>query len=372
VADYTAQSLSEISKHVIVDVYTTCEKPRPDPWVNAFYPISSVPYTSGNYDVVLPIIGNSHFHIQALELHRYFGGPCLVHDNRLAELYAWWKGIHYFRDMAEKFLKKSYSIEECQSWLSQPWKLPSLFFEDILYRASPVIFHSKGIQRYVRKIYNYDSKYLPFCCYRNFVESELTRESRIFIKKKLGLPDDSLTISTFGFVVQTKGPEECIWAIDILRSWGVFVHFYFVGSIDPQYHSHLLALINNLKLSDHIHFFPDWISDQEYHDFVLASDYAIQLRSHGFGGLSGAMLDCIASGLPSVVNDDLAEALDSPHYILRVPDQFSPVLIAEKLYSAIQGGLHNNRLTSARSDYVKSHSFDHYAQEFVKVLGIDT
>lgn len=372
VADYTAQSLSEISNYAVVDVFTTCKNPRPDPWVNAFYPISSAPYMNGKYDIILPIIGNSHFHINALELHRCFGGPCLIHDNRLAELYAWWKGIDYFRKMAEKLLNKHFSIEECQSWLSQPWKLPSLYFEDILYRASPVIFHSKGIQRYVRKLYNYDSEYLPFCCYRSFNESELTHESRISRKKKLGLQENQIVISTFGFVGQTKGPEDCIWTIDLLRSWGINVHFYFVGAIESQYQSQLMTLVNRLNLSDQIHFFSDWISDHEYKDYIIASDYAIQLRTHGFGGLSGAMLDCIGSGLPSVVNEDLAEALDSPHYILRVPDQFSPVLIAEKLFTSIKAGLHYTRLTQARHDYVQTHSFKNYAKQFVKVLGIQT
>ncbi len=44
-----------------------------------------------------------------------------------------------------------------------------------------------------------------------------------------------------------------------------------------------------------------------------------------------ALLDCIAAGLPTVANDDMAEAMDAPSYVLRVPDHPSPVLIAEAL-----------------------------------------
>ncbi len=370
VADYTAQSLAEISKYAKIDVFTTSEKPRPDPWVSTFHPISSAPYAMDEYDVILPVIGNSHFHIRALQLHRTFGGPCLIHDNRLAELYAWWKGIEHFREMAESQTGKKYTLEECQQWLSQPWRLPSLYFEDILERATPVIFHSKGIQRYVRKMYNVESEYLPFCCYRSFDETKLTREHRLATRKKLGLPLDRIVISTFGYVGQTKGPEECIWAIERLRSWGITADLYFVGSGEEPYLAHLEHLAKTLKIKEHIHFCRNWISNEEYNDYVIASDYGIQLRSHGFGGLSGAMLDCIGSGLPSAVNEDLAEALDSPDYILRVPDQFSPVLIAEQLANAIRQGLHEERLSQKRTDYVKAHSFERYAKEFVQVLKI--
>ena len=45
----------------------------------------------------------------------------------------------------------------------------------------------------------------------------------------------------------------------------------------------------------------------------------------------GSLADCISVGLPTVSNDDLAEALDAPAYVERVPDRVSPVLIAEAI-----------------------------------------
>lgn len=72
---------------------------------------------------------------------------------------------------------------------------------------------------------------------------------------------------------------------------------------------------------------------RKYETFLIASDFAIQLRTFGFGGLSGAVLDCISAGIPTVVNNDLAESTNSPDYILRINDHISALLIAENIYN---------------------------------------
>jgi len=107
-----------------------------------------------------------------------------------------------------------------------------------------------------------------------------------------------------------------------------------------------------------------------YRDFLLGADFGIQLRSHGIGGLSRAMLDCIGSGLVTVANSNLAEALDSPDYVLRVSDQFSPLLIAEAIADAFESNRYRDRLTHSRREYVETHSFDRYAVDFMRITGL--
>jgi glycosyltransferase involved in cell wall biosynthesis len=369
VADYTATSLEKIAERAIVDVYTNCPAPRTDPWIRSFAPISRAPYYNGEYDLILPVVGNSHFHTEILELHKQFGGPCLIHDNRLAELYAFWHGPEKLQKMVKSLLNRDIEVAECQRWLDEPWRSPSPFFDEVLERANPVIFHSRGIQRRVRKLYQRESAYLPFCCYRTFSENELTDSARFAARKKLGLPQNRLIVSTFGIVDRVKGPAECIWAIEMLRSWGIEADLHFVGSANSLYPT-LRNQAETLGLERQIHFHEDWISDEDYRQYVIASDIGIQLRTHGFGGLSGAMLDCIGSGMPTVSNENLAESLDSPDYVLRVPDHFSPVLIAERIYDLVTRQRHRLRLSPDRSRYVEEHSFERYATEFMRVLSL--
>ena len=35
---------------------------------------------------------------------------------------------------------------------------------------------------------------------------------------------------TFGFVHETKAPAECIWALEMLRGWGIGASLHFVGA----------------------------------------------------------------------------------------------------------------------------------------------
>jgi hypothetical protein len=57
---------------------------------------------------------------------------------------------------------------------------------------------------------------------------------------------------------------------------------------------------------------------------------AVQLRTYGLGGLSGALLDCAAGGLPSATNESLlAAAIGVPDYVRSIADAVSPLLLAE-------------------------------------------
>ena len=81
-------------------------------------------------------------------------------------------------------------------------------------------------------------------------------------------------------------------------------------------------------------------------------------------------MDCITAGLPTVVNEDLAEAMDGPDYVYRVPDHFSPLLIAEQILLGWKAERHRVRLGPTRDAYLRDHSFDRYARLMMKVLGV--
>jgi glycosyltransferase involved in cell wall biosynthesis len=133
-----------------------------------------------------------------------------------------------------------------------------------------------------------------------------------------------------------------------------------------------LALAARIGLGGHVIFTADYVNDTTYRDFLLAADVAIQLRPHGFGGVSGALLDCIAAGLPTVANDDLASAMEAPAYVRRIPDQISPVLIAEAVADVIDGGgCQRSRWEGQRRLYTAEHSFRRYAERLVASIGLE-
>jgi glycosyltransferase involved in cell wall biosynthesis len=369
VADYTADSLESLARHAVVDVYTDARPEAPPPCVRRFEPLSPRPYVGDEYDRVLAVVGNSHFHTRIIEYHCRYGGACLMHDNRLAELYSWWRGPEAFARMATRRLGRPVGVEESQVWVHNPDRLPSLFFDEILTKAEPFLVHSRGVQAQVLREYGKQARYLPFCCYRHFTEAELGETSRREVRARLGLPPDRVAIASFGIVAATKAPLEMLWALEHLHAWGVPADLWIVGSAE-YYREPLRRAIEQLKLERHVHLLGDWVADSVYRDFLLAADFALQLRTFGLGGVSGAVSDCISAGLPTVCNEDLAAAVEAPDYVLRVPDHLSATLIAEQLANAYEAGRHRVRLSPARDEYLGVHNFDNYAAQLMQYLGL--
>ena len=369
VADYTRRTVQALGKISDVDIYSNAESPAPTPEVKNFFPISEIPYTSGQYDNVLSVVGNSHFHIPIINLQRVHGGPCLIHDNRLAELYNWWKGEDYLAEMASKHLGRKVKASEVRHWMSHPGDLPSMFFCELIESATPLIVHSRGIQAQCFKEHGIKPEYLTFCCYRDFDVNDLTPSGKLAARAALGIGADDFVIISLGIVGPTKGPFQCIDSMSRLKKSGMNPHFFFVGSagsLEPALRSHAAAL----NVAENIHFCGEWVSEQDYGRYVIAADMAVQLRNHFFGGLSGAMLDCIGSGLSTVANDDLAHALESPDSVVRISDELNSLELLDAILGIYQSKTYLDRLKPSRAEYVRKHSFERYAVNLLEILGL--
>jgi glycosyltransferase involved in cell wall biosynthesis len=171
-------------------------------------------------------------------------------------------------------------------------------------------------------------------------------------------------------VAPSKANVECIWALEQLRAWGFDANLYFVGGTNP-YVKHLRGVVRVAELEPFVYFMKGNASEHTYRDYLVAADIGIQLRTHRLGGLSGALLDAIIAGMPVVVNADLAAAMDAPDYVDSVPDQISPVLVAEQIEGLVAAGKHRVRVSAERTKYVERHSFSLYAQQLMVALGLE-
>jgi glycosyltransferase involved in cell wall biosynthesis len=370
VGDYTAASLRALARRATVDVFTEQVHPRRDPWVRAFHPLTALPYVNGEYDRVLAVVGNSHHHRRIIDLHCRYGGACLTHDNRLSDFYADAWGLEGFARTAGTLLGRHVSILEVLEWLDHPDRLPSLFFDWVLAQADPFLVHSPGLQARIERAHGRRPERLPFCCYRPFRDEELGDGPRLEARRRLGMPEGRLAIVTLGILSAAKAPFECLRALEQLLSGGVEADLYFAGPAEGVILPRLRRETRRLRIGDCVHFLDAWISDQTYRDYLLAADFGIQLRTHGFGGLSGALLDCIAAGLPTVSNEEQADWMDAPDHVLRIPDDVSPRRIAEAIAAAQAAGLHRRRCGPGRSAYVREHSFERYAERLLEVLKV--
>jgi glycosyltransferase involved in cell wall biosynthesis len=321
----------------------------------------------GPYDSIISVLGNSHFHIPMFEIVEKFGGPCILHDSRLAHIYRWRFGEERFREWAADILGRPVSEEEVRNWMED--RHPASFFlEPVIARSEPLIVHTARFRDLLRDRYGIDAFLATFPPNTEFMNEELLPASRAQARRRLDITDDVFAVGTFGYVWWTKGVTAFLIAGELLRSWNIPAEMFLVGD-SKDIRIHLEHIAREYGNADHVHFF-DYVGDRQYRDYLLAVDAGVQLRTYDYGQPSAALADCIAAGLPVVTNDSLAKSCDAPFYVSCVHDHISPLLVAERLAEIWERRARDcPRLPAERRRYCEDHSFDRYAALVLNALG---
>ena len=371
VADYTAATCAELGRLIDLHVFTETERPAPLRHVASVRPLGALPHVHAGFDRVVSVVGNSHFHLRIFDMLRRYGAACIAHDARMLGFYSGLLGRDRALAVASRELGRPVTEAELNVWLGDEGKLEALFLGEIAESAAPTIVHSLVTAHIFPERYGIAPTYLPFSIYRLWAPEELAPARRAAARARLGLEPREVAIASFGAVHRNKAPEECVWALEILRGWGIPASLHFVGAfVDDSWASGLRPLVAKLGLERHVRFAKDYVSEQTYGDYLLGADLAVQLRTYGLGGLSGGLLDCVAAGLPSVANHSLGAAVGVPDYVRCIPDALSPLLLAEALADLLDLGLAAVRPEAARRAYSDQRSFAAYARGLCRALAL--
>ena len=372
-ADYTAATCSELGRLVDLHVFTDTASPtRPDN-VASIRPLSALAHVLPQFDRVVSVVGNSHFHTAIFHMLLRYGGACIAHDARMLGFYAGLLGMKRACAAAAAELGRRVDEAEMRGWLSDENTAEALLLGDLARVSAPMVVHSAATARMMQERHAVTAPCLPFSIYRPIAEDMFNPQARAAARARLNLADGELVIATFGYVHDTKCPQDCVWALERLRAWGLPARLHFVGSVAMEDGgAELKRLIGKLGLWDSVRLSEHYFSEQTYGDYLLGADLAVQLRTFDLGGLSGALLDCVAAGLPTVTNNALGAAVGvAVDYVRRIPDAISPVLIAEALADLVA-----NRMPAAlhaveRRRFVVGRSMARYAEGLCEVLGLD-
>ena len=372
VADYTHATCRELGKHADLHVFTNTHDPAPVPGTACVLPLTDLPGLSPRYDRTVAVIGNSQFHVSILDHLERYGGASIAHDARMLGFYCGCRGNHDALTLASRELGRLVSQRELDGWNADEGTLPITFLSGVAAASTPMMVHSPVTQAILRDQLGIAAAYLPFSIYQPFDAEAATPATRRAARARLGIQPGDLALASFGFVDRSKAPEDCIWAVEQLRRWGVPATLHFVGKNTPD-HTHaaaLSALAARLGVADHVHFFPGFLGQDTFHDFLLAADVAIQLRTYGLGGLSGALLDCAAAGLPCVANQGLFDAVaPPPAFTAAIPDSLSVVLLAEQVM-ALAGRRGTKPTEAARREFCRDRSLARYAGHLMTALDL--
>lgn len=369
VSRFSQQTLVAARKYMNLDVYTDADRPieLPD-GVTDGGEVASALLRRGPYDGIVSVIGNSHFHIPMFRIMESCGGPCILHDSRLTHIYYWRMGRDAFIAWVHKLLGLSITDDHIQQWMNDQ-NVPSLFIEQILERAAPLIVHTRRYQDLIRKQYGRDVAVTIFPPNLQFTEDEVGIVERSAARRRVGIADDVFAVATFGYVAASKGIAPLIIALNFLRSWGVNAELFLVGS-NAYARGYAEQMALEFEVADYVHTNTEFVSTERYRDYMLAVDAAVQLRTYDFGQPSAALADCISAGIPTVANESLSLSCDGPSYVARIPDHISPLLIAENLQECHeQCKRRDPRILEQRREYISDHNFGSYAQMLTRVLG---
>ena len=366
VADYSAALCVELAKRVELHVLTPTRNPVHPAGAAAVEPLSALPMLSSRFDRVIGVLGNSLFHLEILRLLLRHGGAAILHDGRMLDVYASHISLPKTERMAEAELGRKLDPQEIWRWLAGDTPPEALILAEIAEAAEPLMMHTAAGTAEVRRRYGRPALHLPFSLYRTVPEVALTPEARLAARARLGLRPEDVLLASFGYIHPTKAPLDCIWALDLLRSWGIPARLHLVGSplasMEP-----LETLIAALGLQAHVQIGTGYVDENTYRDHLVGADLGVQLRASGSGAVSGALADCVAAGLPSVASRTLAEAIQAPDYVRAIPDASSPVLVAEAAMALLGAG----PTAASRRAYVASHGFDSYTDRLCAALGLE-
>lgn len=129
-----------------------------------------------------------------------------------------------------------------------------------------------------------------------------TLPSRKEARARLGIDERAMIVATFGGVSETKLPWKILEgfaASSLARQDGAVLAF--VGSPEAPFmmalpgRAHELGIHPSLVLTRRI-------SAETYCDWLAAADIAVQLRKGSRGETSAGAADCLAAGIPAIVN----------------------------------------------------------------------
>lgn len=327
IADYNAQFLPFLARHFEIDLYVEGYTVSDETLTSSFriFDVKDFEPVAAAYDLILYEFGNSEFHAHMLPLLANFPGVVGLHDAYLSGLigymdfYAGNKG-YYEQEMlaAHGTSARQYfaPIQACPDPIGKSMvNLPCT--KAVLDKAIGVISHSP-FNLQVARLHYPQGWLAPYRTIPQMVilPEQTTVAERQGIRTELGFQPEDFVLVTFGHIAWTKWGDrlfEAFLSPDLQQH--ARIHLIFAGELaDDEFGRRLSKNIEKAGLGKRIQI-TGYLSSDDYIKYLCAADLAIQLRTKSRGGTPRGVLDCLAYGVPVIVNND-ASYTDYPENIV--------------------------------------------------------
>jgi glycosyltransferase involved in cell wall biosynthesis len=326
ISDYSAALLPELANYYEIEVIAF-QPAVTDAWVNENCPVRSPSQFETNasrYDRILYHIGNSPFHVYMWRLMERYPGTVVLHDFFQSNVLNW---VECDAGISGAFGRAMYHSDGYGALIQDRrdgreaaiQAFPCNRF--VLDAAAGVIVHSQYSVELIEKWHGTsvasDVVVIPML-------SSLAPLDRERARVRLGFQNTDFVVCCFGMIADTKLNHRLLdaWSkSELARDRNC--KLVFVGDMHGgEYGRMLKRQVELNRLSRQVQF-TGLTTKELYHDYLAAADAAVQLRTNSRGETSKAVYDCLANGIPTIVNAHGSLSDLPSNAIVMVPDEFS-------------------------------------------------
>jgi glycosyltransferase involved in cell wall biosynthesis len=365
ISDYSAELLPELAQHYEIEVIV--HPPEVDEnWICANFPIRDLRHFQDNpwkYDRVLYHFGNSSFHSFMFEMLERRPGTVVLHDFFMSDLLDWMEsqGLKSNAFLKELYTSHGYNALEYESRQGRTDTINRYpCNRQVLSNAAGVIVHSHFAVELAEEWYGAgaaaDWRHIPL------LRSGHHR-SRIDARDRIGITSDDFLVCCFGLLTPAKLNDRLLNAwLDSELAPNPACHLVFVGrSGYEDYGRQLEDIIAANGVGERVRI-TGFASPELYRDYLSSADVAVQLRTRSRGETSRAALDCIAYGIPTLVNAHGSLAELPQGVVVRIPDVFDDCQLAGELQRLHADADYRHTLSASATRHVRtSHHPAHVA-----------
>lgn len=374
VADFSTTTTIELARSADVTVYATADADvagtTPEGVRIRVARIDDVLDHGCDDDVFVSVVGNSHFHLPFLAATERVDAVVVSHDTRLVELYLALRGRGGVEQVMLRGTGRRALSPSLDDQIDDMRLLQNAGFWEVARRSRMLVMHTPTAASRIEAETGVRPRLLPFANQRA-PHGAVTEELRRAARARLGFDEGPLAgtvhLASFGYVdTRTKMTDVVIETAAWLTQWGHRVSLHLAGSAGA---SDLAALTARAEQAGIANFrVTGFLDDTTFRDYLLAVDLGIQLRISPVLGVSGPLSDLAAYGTPAVASRGLAIDVDTPAYVHRLPDDVSPVLVAEAVEQALAAPIPHAEREELRRTYLDAKSPARYAEALLALL----
>lgn len=359
ISDYSTELLDELQRHYVIDVVAT----QPEVSVASIIANCSIRSVAwfrahaDDYDRVIYHFGNSPYHRHMFQLAQDIPGVIVLHDFFLSHVIADNDKTGYMPGAFSQALYQSHGYTALRQQYHPTegaddlvWRYPCNF--PLIQCALGVIVHAENSRRLAEQWYGRgvaDSwRIIP---HLRVPPAEMNRATA---RRHLNLAENDFVVCSFGQLGPTKLNHRLLetWLrTDAAKSrTSVLI---FVGELPPgDYRIQMQTAIRRAGIGKQVRV-TGWTDTNEFRQYLAAADVAVQLRTLSRGETSGAVLDCMNHGLPTIVNANGSMADLPEDGVLKLPDNFDNAELTAAIDSLWCDPFRRQQLGSAARNIIR-------------------